>query len=320
MRFLLLFFTILCIFSCDKDIGNSCNELSDNIEYNPEINRKVLVIGIDGFRSDVMQQSITPFLYTLSEKENVYYTAAHVVEEYTSSGPNWSSLLTGVHWEKHNVSDNNFVANNYSEYPTFFNYIEDVIGTSGPLTWLEPINTISIVNWTPINEYILSGVVDYSPLEPLSDLEVFESVKDVLVNNDPIAGDVIFVHFDELDGAGHGYGYSADVDEYVSTLGIIDGYIEELFNIIEQKRSTLEDWMIFIVSDHGGDGAGHGDSNNPNINQTIFFAQHPSINFPDNYITSMADLAPTVLDFLGIYSEKFNCKKDGVSLINLSLE
>ena len=127
--------------------------------------------------------------------------------------------------------------------------------------------------------------------------------------------DVVFLHFDELDGAGHGYGFSADVEEYRNTLTTIDGYIEDLFNIIESKRVNGEDWIIFIISDHGGAGTGHGDADNPHINQTVFYAQHPNINFTDYHTTSMADLAPTILDFLGVSSEKYQCIKDGVSII-----
>ena len=46
-----------------------------------------------------------------------------------------------------------------------------------------------------------------------------------------------------------------------------------LFNTINTKRLSGEDWLIMVVSDHGGDGTGHGDAE-PYINQTIFFAQH----------------------------------------------
>jgi len=307
----ILFFPIIFLISCcDCDTLHYplCEGLSDNIEYNTEtIDRKVLIIGIDGIRSDVIQDTISPFLYNLSINNNVYYTPSHQVEEYTYSGPNWSSILTGVHWIKHNVSDNAFSNTNYDEYPTFFDYIERVN---------ESINTASIVNWTPINNHILLDVVDYAPLEPLSDLDVFELTQNILLNNDPMSGDVIFLHFDELDGAGHSYGFSMYSDEYTSTLNVIDGYVGSLFSIIEEKRSNGEDWMVFIISDHGGDGTGHGDYNNPYINQTVFFAEHPNIQFLDNYISSMPDLAPTVLSFLGIYNEKFYCKTDGVSLIN----
>ncbi len=300
-----LFLSSCCV--CEDDYMLRCEGLSESIEYNPEtINRKVLVIGIDGIRSDAMQDSISPFLFDLSLQEDTYFTDSHMTERITYSGPNWSSLLTGVHMSKHNVLENEFLNPNFYQYPSFFYYLENIE---------EPINTVSIVNWLPIHTHILSDVVDYAPTESISDLEVFNSCKEILLNNNPVEGDVIFLHFDELDGAGHSYGFSADVEEYRTTLTTIDGYTEELFNIIESKRDNGEDWIVFIVSDHGGAGTGHGDAENPHINQTVFYTQHPNLNFTHYHTTSMADLAPTILDFMGVGSDKYHCIKDGVSII-----
>ena len=106
-----------------------------------------------------------------------------------------------------------------------------------------------------------------------------------------------------------------DSGEPKRTLSKIDVFVESLFNIIEEKRNDLgEDWLFFIVSDHGGDGTGHGDSENPHINQTIFFSQHPDLNFIPNYITNQTDLAPTILDYMGVASEEIDCKMDGISI------
>ena len=47
--------------------------------------------------------------------------------------------------------------------------------------------------------------------------------------------------------------------------------VKSLFDIINNKRhQKQEDWLILVVSDHGGDGTSHYDSSNPDINQTIF--------------------------------------------------
>ena len=119
---------------------------------------------------------------------------------------------------------------------------------------------------------------------------------------------------------GHSYGFSANVKEYRNTLSTIDNYIEDLFSIIEDKRNNGEDWMVFIVSDHGGDGVSHSDANNPHVNKTVFYANHPSIKFTDYHTSSMADLFPTIMDFLGVTMEKHRCKIDGVSLLELVLK
>lgn len=132
----------------------------------------------------------------------------------------------------------------------------------------------------------------------------------------PLNPNVLFLQFDELDGAGHSYGFHPSVGEYASTLGAIDGYIENLVSIIEGKRLQGEDWLICVVSDHGGEGTGHGDQpDDDDVNRTIMFMNSTSETFNQWYTSSQRDLAPTILDFMGIESAEFNCKTDGVSVI-----
>ena len=270
-------------------------------------NHNVLIIGIDGFRSDALTEEITPFMYNLSSRDDVYFTPFHNTEEDTYSGPNWSSILTGVHYCKHNVVDNTFVGSRFSTYPPFQYYLE--------LAY-EQINTSSITNWNPINTYVCQQYLDYAPQSTLNDTMVFQAASDLLLQAYPLDPDVLFLHFDELDAAGHSFGFSPEVSEYASTLSKIDVFVESLFNIIEEKRNDLEeDWLFIIISDHGGDGTGHGDAENPHINQTIFFSQHPDLTFKPNYITNQTDLAPTILDYMGVSSEEIDCKMDGISII-----
>ena len=160
----------------------------------------------------------------------------------------------------------------------------------------------------------MSSSTDFSPQAFVQDMEVYQNVQNLLTNDSPFNADIIFVHFDELDAAGHAFGFSSDVPEYSSKLNTLDTYVENLFNTINTKRLAGEDWLIMVVSDHGGDGTGHGDAHNPYINQTIFFAQHPSLVFKNQYTSSQADLAPTILDFLGISNPNFDYQTDGVSL------
>ena len=72
-------------------------------------------------------------------------------------------------------------------------------------------------------------------------------MQNLLINDSPFNADVIFVHFDELDAAGHAFGFSSDVLEYSSTLNTLDTYVENLFSTIN-KNVFLEDWLIMVVS------------------------------------------------------------------------
>jgi len=288
-------------FICQDWIG-ICKDSSISIDASKK-NRKVLIIGIDGFRSDAVQAGISPFLNNLSESSDTYFTEKHQVERLTFSGPNWSSLLTGVHC-KHQVTSNDFYNNRLEEFPHFFKYIEEADSS---------INTASIVHWSPINEYIASSHADHAVGG--TDLEIFNQAQEMLLNQDPINPDILFLQFVDLDVAGHKFGFHPDILEYANALTRIDGYVSDLASIINTKRVEGEDWMIFVVSDHGGDGVHHHNYKNINMRRTVFFANHPESQFLKSHKSTQADLAPTVLDFIGITSEEFNCKTDGISII-----
>jgi predicted AlkP superfamily pyrophosphatase or phosphodiesterase len=302
--FMMIFFVFFN--SCEKDIPiNSCEFQDDSVKVDSlKINNKVVIIGVDGFRSDAMTQAITPSIYEFSQR-NVYKNLSHLTEEDTYSGPNWSSILTGVHYNKHNVTDNSFDGSLFDMFPTFLYYIENNVNS---------INTSSIVNWLPINQKILSKNVDYTNSQ-ISDSLVFVEALNLLLNNEPIKPDILFLHFDELDAAGHNYGFSPNIIEYTKTLKNIDLYVDSLVTIIDNKRLFGENWMCILVSDHGGDGYSHGDYNNIKIRETVLIVEHPSQNFKLKHKSNMTDIAPTILDFLGISSAKFDCSSDGQSIL-----
>ena len=312
-----LFTMVVLVVSCqpDKEIADyDCDEWTTvcddiTIQTDPsKANRKVLIIGIDGFRADAMQESISPFMFSFAQNPNTYFTDQNHVQELTFSGPNWSSLCNGVDFCKHMVTTNGFDNNDLESFPHFFKYIKSANSNK---------NTVSIVNWTPINEYIAAPFADYAPTESINDHDVFLMAIQALTLNYPISPDVIFLQFDELDGTGHEYGFNPNVPEYATYVNTLDGYIESLISVVENKRLNGEDWLICIVSDHGGDGKSHGGKyDNEHVRHTIMYMNSTTGTFKNWYTSSQTDLAPTVLDFLGISSTEFDCKADGMSVLN----
>ena len=80
--------------------------------------KKVLIIGIDGLRAEALSEARTPNLDRLIARG--CYTDRARTREITVSGPGWSSMLTGVCMDKHNVRDHPFDANQLHRYPPFF--------------------------------------------------------------------------------------------------------------------------------------------------------------------------------------------------------
>ena len=280
----IIVFVIMFVISCEKE--NSPYQINDTITIDQEkIHRKALIIGIDGFRSDVMNLTYTPFINELIQKKNTFSSLNHICEGITYSGPNWSSILTGVHMNKHQVFNNSFDDDKFDQYPSFFYFVSE--SYSGK-------KTASIVNWLPINNKLMNYFSDYSTSSYMNDFLVFETTKNLINDNNPVNADIIFIQFDELDGTGHSFGFSSEVEEYVNKANEIDSYCNQLYNLIEDKRSAGEDWIFIIVSDHGGEGTSHGDADNPNVNRTLISVEHPILKFKNsNFYSNQADIGKT---------------------------
>ncbi|HRN57456.1 MAG TPA: alkaline phosphatase family protein [Agriterribacter sp.] len=205
--------------------------------------RKVLVIGIDGCRGDAMKVAEAPNIHELLP--NAIYSFDAVTQAPTISGPGWSSMLTGVWSNKHGVLNNDFSSANYETYPALYHY----------LNALQPgIHTVSICNWSPVNQYLAvdAGI----RINAKNDAAVKDSAVACLKNADP---DMLFLHFDEVDGAGHSYGYDLAAPRYMGAINKTDTYVGEILAALRSRKDIAkESWLIVVATDHGGKGTSHG--------------------------------------------------------------
>ena len=266
-------------------------------------NKKLLFIGIDGCRPDALTQAQTPNIDGLIN-DGIYINNAlcSINGQPTVSGPGWSTMITGVWYDKHGVSDNSFSGSNFDEYPPFNVLLEE----SG-----QEYHTASFIMWTPIHTQIFGSTMDYNELHSTYDGSVAQGAADYMSTPNV---DVIFLDFDDVDIAGHSYGFSPEVDQYIDAIENVDGYIGWVIDSMENRPTFQnEDWLIMITSDHGGIGYGHG-------GQTIEERQIPIImsgtlvseeTIPEqSYLTN---LVSTVLNYFGIEN---NCEwqLDGISM------
>ena len=166
--------------------------------------KKVIIIGIDGCRPDALKSARTPNIDNLLK--TAVYSLDALNDRITSSGPAWSSMLTGVLWDKHGVNNNSFTNPKFSAYPPLFKYLED---------FDSKLHTVSISQWHPINDHIAKNYADKIINVQGASTEVGDDATNYLKFQNP---DLIFVHFDDVDGAGHGYGYSTTVSQYIAAI------------------------------------------------------------------------------------------------------
>ena len=220
--------------------------------------KHVLVLGIDGCRSDALQVAETPNLQKLIDNGTVCYDAYvggalnTKTEQQTSSGPGWASILTGVWVDKHQIPDNDFRNPNLKKvdngkiggYPHFFTRIKE----KSPASYLA-----SIVNWAPINAKILS---DANYQDHGDDEQVARKCASLLAEHDPT---VVFLQFDDVDHAGHASGFDPENLDYRNAIEATDRWIGQVIDAMKKRPNFAdEDWLVLVTSDHGGIGKKHG--------------------------------------------------------------
>jgi len=216
---------------------------------------KVLIIGIDGCRPDALLKANTVNIDKLIE--NGAYSFKAKTDEISSSGICWTGMLTGVWHNKHNVISNEYKNPNMDEYPHFFHRVK--LAKPG-------LNIYSIVNWTPLHKILQDGDADV--IKSLqSDDSVTNAATKYLSEADV---DIMFIHLDEVDHAGHTYGYGPEYEEYLKAIEIADQRVGQLISALEGRQNyENENWLIMISTDHGGSEKGHG-KNIPE-HTTIFY-------------------------------------------------
>lgn len=260
---------------------------------------RVLFIGIDGCRFDALQAANAPNLDAL-RADGCFSRHTLILGGFrgsdTVSGPGWSSLLTGVWADKHGVLDNRFTSPNYQQYPHFFHYVK--------ARWPKAV-TVSIANWPPINDRILSDAdIAYQPTEAghyiPGDADGAAKAAAILRLRDPTA---MFVYFGQVDETGHQFGFHPAVEEYITAIERVDGHVGKIVAALRSRpRFAAENWLILVSSDHGGAGNDHGGGHNiPEIVNSFLIvsgaaASRGEIKQP----TYLVDVPVTALVHLGV--------------------
>ena len=249
---------------------------------------RVLMIGIDGVRSDALQVAITPNLDALIA--GGLFSPDALNDDITISGPGWSAIHCGVRSGKHNVVDNSFGGQNYFQYPGWLARVE-----SAHPDW----NTLSVSQWSPINNQIVGNSADVV-VNPSSAAQAASAVVDALMTGDPRA---IFVHLDDPDYAGHANGFSPFVFPYLDAIEAMDVQVGLMMDALQARPNfQSEDWLILVTTDHGGIGTTHG--GNSMEERRVFV------------IASGESVAPQLIerDTLEVLGDAVNCLGEAPSL------
>ena len=254
---------------------------------------RVMVIGIDGVRSDVAQISASRDESGLARMASEgAWTYDSNVGPISISGPSWSSMLTGVWCDRHGVMGNGFDNHKLDQHLDLIDRVE---------RYDSSLKTASLVYWEPISNMIIGpGIADIQERYE-EDAQVHERAVEIL--REDIDLDLFFVAYDDPDYAGHVHGFSPDVPEYVDAVKLADDRFAELLDVLDERISRGEDWLVIVTSDHGGGGStlrGHSASSSVVDLTTFMMVRGGETVAGEIYGSVVVDVAVTALTHLEV--------------------
>jgi hypothetical protein len=254
--------------------------------------KKVFVIGVDGLRPDAIAPANAPNMDALIS--GGAYSLSAQGEDLTFSGPNWSTVLHGVHRDRHLVNTNDYAGHNLAAWPDFLSRLE---------SFDAGLNTMRAISWPNISNQPTAADINFNANE--IDVDVVNQVVAQMTSADP---DAIFIHLLDVDHAGHSCGdcYQADSPVYLAEIADVDAQIGQMLSAMQSRPSFAEeDWLVLLVADHGGFGSGH--SGNTPVRRTIPFVMNgPSVAAGEIFPPPRnVDVAKTVLSHMGVPEASF---------------
>lgn len=226
-------------------------------------NPKVLFVIMDGARGQSVRDANAPNITALTD--HAIFTWNSITDTLIADYTTWADLLTGVHKEKHSVWGNTLDNNNLQNFPVFFKYIKE----RSPQT----------------------RIAAFSSSDALGNLVSNADVNKVFADNDDatttaalgeLAADsngLVMVQYNAVDISGAQYGYDLSVPQYRNAILQTDDYIGKLLTAVKARKSYAgENWMVVVVSNHGGSYAipatddDHTILSNPKVNNFIIFS------------------------------------------------
>ncbi|MEI4620019.1 Ig-like domain-containing protein [Bacillus pfraonensis] len=218
--------------------------------------KHIFIIGLDG-AGIAVKDANAPNIKNFIESGVSTYNAKALSP--TISAQNWGGILHGVTPDKTNINNTTAGSQAYPEnspYPSFMK----VLKQERPYA-----KTASFSAWNPINIGIIEQSVG-AHLESVRDDQLAPKIANY-IKTDGKDTEVTFIHFDDIDGAGHSQGYGSPA--YVKQIEKTDKNVGVVLDAI-RDAGLLEDSLIIMTTDHGGKGYGHGGESPEE--KTIFWA------------------------------------------------
>ncbi|MFI1283841.1 HAD-IA family hydrolase [Streptomyces sp. NPDC020858] len=219
--------------------------------------RRVLAVGIDGVRFDLLPAAATPHLDAVAAAG---FLAPIEIDDTTPtmSGPCWTTIVTGVGVARHGVHGNHFGGHRLDVFPDFTTRLarEDgrrtfVAGGWDPLLLARDGGPLFAA---PARLSYIAPRADTCEDWQLCDDQVTAEAVHVLGTDDP---EVSFVYLGAVDETGHLRGCGP---AYLRAIERADERLGRLLAAVRARPAHAQEaWTVIVVTDHGHrDTGGHG--------------------------------------------------------------
>ena len=249
------------------------------------MDKKVLLISIDGMRPDGLKACDNPYLSELEAKCAYTYTGASVYPSVTF--PCHFTMTHSVTPQRHGILTNTYVPQ-VRPVKGIFEKVKDAGGVCAMFYGWEPLRDIAKPGALKFATYINAY------MEESSDTALTDACEDILTRHKP---DFAFLYMVETDEkGGHDNGWMSD--EYLRRIRIA------IDNVKRMIETFGDEYRVIIMADHGGHDRSHG-SELPEDMTVPFFFYGPEFEAGEirNREVSLLDIAPTIAAILGINNE-----------------
>lgn len=211
--------------------------------------KHVILIGVDGMGANYLSKAENiPVMRSIMQKGASTMHARCVSP--SSSADNWASMVMGAGPELHGFTEWNSqkpeipsrTLDHYGLFPTIYALLRDQ----------RPSAKIGVIySWSGIGYLFPKQAVNNNDHTAKDSLTADHAVKYIKTDKP----DFLFVHFDEVDGAGHGIGWGTK--EYYSAIQRTDKYIGQIIQSVKDA-GIADNTVIIVTADHGGIKTGHG--------------------------------------------------------------
>ena len=204
--------------------------------------KHAVIVGLDGM-GNFCKDTATPHMDRIFENGAKTLYALSMFP--TISAQNWGAMLLGAAPEVHGLTNGSISRQEYANktLPSIFTTVRKAY---------PDCRLCSVSNWAPINKGIIEHDIGVDMYAPGSGEETADKAVERILTTKP---DLLFIHIDDPDEAGHRYGYGTA--GHLETISRADSMVGRIYDAY-CDAGIIEDTLFIVITDHGGYKCGHG--------------------------------------------------------------